>query len=42
MCGDPRTCVPSDSVYAFVSIAFDGEDWSKESEGGGKGMKAER
>lgn len=50
LCRDPRTCAPSDSVYAFVSIAFDeGErgDWSKESERGrersGKGeMKAER
>lgn len=26
LCGDPRTCAPSDSVYAFVSIAFDGEE----------------
>lgn len=23
LCRDPRTCAPSDSVYAFVSVAFD-------------------
>lgn len=30
LCRDPRTCAPSDSVYAFVSVAFDlgrGGDW---------------
>lgn len=34
LCRDPRTCAPSDSVYAFVSVAFDeGEgDWSNERE----------
>lgn len=54
LCRDPRTCAPSDSVYAFVSVAFDlgrGGDWggtrAKEKkrgwEGRGKGeMKAER
>lgn len=34
LCRDPRTCAPSDSVYAFVSVAFDeGKgDWSNERE----------
>lgn len=34
LCRDPRTCAPSDSVYAFVSIAFD--------EGEGIGRTRER
>lgn len=43
LCRDPRTCAPSDSVYAFVSVAFDeGEGGLVEREREGKGeMKAE-